>query len=147
MASTVTAYTKYLIKSELGLVRAYLIKPNNNIISNHINEANSLLFKFFFQVNEVVPEEKCKYRPERVCHPVLNGSAARTVRSMSDDPENGSRKKICEMVPTENCENKRTNPKRVLKPMKKKICRFPRPNSSYDRRIMKMMNMDFTKNP
>jgi hypothetical protein len=51
------------------------------------------------------------------------------------------------MVPAENCENKRLNPKRVLKPMKKKICRVPRPNSSYDRRIMKKMNLDFPGNP
>jgi hypothetical protein len=54
VASTVTAYTKYLIKSELGLVRAYLIKPTNNIISNHFKQIHYCL-NIFFRSTKLFP--------------------------------------------------------------------------------------------
>ena len=46
--------------------------------------------------------------------------------------ETGSKKKVCKSVPVEECHSLRVNPRPVMKEMKRKVCRQPRPGMITD---------------
>ena len=46
--------------------------------------------------------------------------------------ETSSKKKVCKSVPVEECHSLRVNPRPVMKEMKRKVCRQPRPGMITD---------------
>ena len=150
----------------------------NGLKSTHIQQTN-LVFHVF-QVNEIVPEEKCSLRPKQMCHsvteePQFRQRARRSAQPAPESPlaflrrhylsrrnqqkigqmlprrsrnflesssttttttEKPQMRQICKMVPEQECEKKRVNPRVVEKQMMKKFCRQPRKSSYVDQLLV-----------
>ena len=152
---------------------------DNDLKSTHIQQITSLAFHVF-QVNEIVPEEKCSLRPKQMCHsvteePQFRQRARRSAQPAPESPlaflrrhylsrrnqqkigqmlprrsrnflesssttttttEKPQMRQICKMVPEQECEKKRVNPRVVEKQMMKKFCRQPRKSSYVDQLLV-----------
>ena len=143
--------------------------------SIHIQQITKV--SHIFQVNEIVPEEKCSLRPKQMCHSVTEEPYRQRARrsaqpesplaflrrhylSRRNQQKNGQMlprrsrnflettttttttekprqmRQICKMVPEQECEKKRVNPRVVEKQMMKKFCRQPRKSSYVDQLLV-----------
>ena len=69
------------------------------------------------------------------------------------DDATSSKKKVCKSVPVEECHSLRVNPRPVMKEMKRKVCRQPRPGMVTDvdfsilnitpKKLLAFQKMDF----
>ncbi|CAB4065464.1 unnamed protein product [Lepeophtheirus salmonis] len=94
---------------------------------NCAKEAEKKCYYRVQMVNEILPEEKCNYRPQRVCHELDHKKEAEeaeeyknkfnSTRPGVENTPNG-----CTITPVQKCERRQSNPRTVVKKMKKKIC-------------------------